>query len=787
MSSTNPLLGAPIKRKEDLRILLGKGEYIGNIKLSNMHYGVFLRSPYAHALIKSIDVADAKKQKGVVDVITGEELQKRMPPMILEDFVPRLWLLNPEVKFNIPKYYPLALGKVRYFGEPLALVIAKDPYLATDALELIQVDYEPLPVIVDAEEALKEKAPKLYDHWDSNVEYYEKKNFGDPDKAFSNADYIFSEKFYTHRCGGSPMETRGCISSYDPISGLTVWITTQRPFQWRDAFSKILNLPPERIRVIAPNDIGGSFGTKASIYSEELVIAYAGLKIQKPVKWIESRTENLTTSTQAREESHYLQIALTKDGIITGLKDKIIANVGPGYGGVYLGMLMTWLGAYLIHNAYKIPNIGIEVICAVTNKGPLQPSRAFGSMPPRFALERLLDIAAKEMKMDRVELRLKNLIDNFPYTSPTGIFHDAGDYIGAFKKCVRILDYEKFKREQEELRKQGRYIGIGIVPAIEIGGLSSGLQVLLESIPTYGVAHIRIDWDGKVTVSVPDVSTGTGHETILSQIVAGEIGVKIDEVKVIKGDTALCPYGQGWYAQPARNASAAIIAARRIKEKLAKLAAHLMKIDAKMEDFTFSDGFVIYNKDKSKKMSIYELAKVAILDPTKLPNGMEPGLESIAYHDLKVPTLFSIDVHGVIAEVSPNTGKIKIHRYVVVDDSGKPINELLLKGQIQGGMSLGVSNALSEEFVYDENGILQNPTLMDYGFINIAEAPKIEIYEHHVPTPYTATGGKGKGEGLPMGVPAAIANAVEDALSPFSVRITELPLSPEKIWKVIHK
>lgn len=781
----NPLLGAPVKRREDLRILRGKGEYIGNITLPGMLHMVFLRSPYAHALIKSIDVSEARSAPGVIDVLTGEDV-KGLPQMVLQEFVPRTWLLNPEVKFNVPKYYPLAVGKVRYAGEPVAAVIAEDPYLATDALGLIDVEYEPLPVVVDAEEALREDAPKLYDEWGSNIEYLEKRRIGDPDKAFKEASYVFREKFYAHRCGAAAMETRGCIAAYNEVEGLTVWLTSQRPFQWRDAFVWILGIPPERVRVIAPNDIGGSFGTKASIFSEELVVAYAALRLKRPIRWIESRSENLSTTSQAREETHEIEVAFARDGTITGIRDRVTANVGTGYGGVYLGMLMTWIGAYLIYNAYHVPNLDLEIRCVVTNKGPLQPSRAFGTIPPRFAMERMMDIAAREMKIDRLELRLKNVIKGFPYNSPTGMFHDAGDYEGALKRCAEALGYESLKKEQEELRKQGRYIGIGIVPAVEIGGLGSGPQVLLEGIPTYGVAHIRMDWDGKVVLTVPDVSTGTGHETILSQIVAGELGIDVDDIRIIRGDTALCPFGQGWYAQPVRDASAALIASRRLKDKMARIAAHLLKIEARPEDLEFKDGEVIYAKDPSKRIAVKQVAKVAVLDPTNIPQGMEPGLEAVAYHDLAAPTLFSFDAHGVVVEVNPETGDYNILRYVVVDDAGKPLNELLLKGQIQGGVTLGISNAILEEFIYDRNGQLITPNLSEYRLLTIKDAPILEILDHHVPTPYTATGGKGKGEGLPMGAPAVLANAIEDALQPFGVKITELPLKPERIWRLLQ-
>lgn len=771
------------KRKEDLRILLGKGEYIANITLPNTASLVFLRSPYAHAKILSIDVSEAKRVKGVIDVITGDEIKRTTKQMIPPEFVPRLWLLNPSVKFNIPKYHILATDKVRYAGEPVAAVIAENPYIASDAVQLISVDYEPLPPVIDAEKALDKNAPRVYEDLDDNIEYYEKAKFGDTDKAFNDADFVFTEKFYSHRTGAAAMENRGCLAQFDPYRGLTAWVTTQRPFQWRDAFASILNFPHHKIRVIAPNDIGGSFGTKAAIFSEELVVAYASMKTGRPVKWLETRYENLTTTSQAREEIHNMSIAFKKDGVILGLRDDIIANVGAGMGGVYLGMLMTWLGAYLINNAYMIPNIEFEIKCVLTNKGPLQPSRAFGTIPPRFALERLIDIAAREMGIDRAEIRVKNMVKNFPYTSPTGVYYDGGDYIGAFRKCLDILNYEQLKKEKEEARKKGRYIGVGIVPAIEIGGLGSGLQVLLESIPTYGVALVRVDWEGGVTVFVPDVSFGTGHETILSQLVAGELGISPDKVSVVRGDTLLCPYGQGWYAQPARNASAVVLAAKKIKEKAAKLASHILKIDAPPEDFVFAGEEVTYAKDPSKRMSFRELAAKAILDPGALPPGMEPGLEAVAYHELKVPTLFSIDVHGVVVEVDPLTCNYKILRYVIVDDSGKPINSTILRGQIQGGITLGMSNATLEEFIYDESGNLLTGNLSEYRLLPITETVKIEIYEHHTPTPHTVTGGKGKGEGLPMGVPAAIANALEDALQPFGVKITELPLKPEKIWR----
>jgi|OSPMetMinimDraft_2_1075162.scaffolds.fasta_scaffold01628_3 carbon-monoxide dehydrogenase large subunit len=783
------LIGTPVKRKEGLRIVTGQGKYIANIRFPNMLHVKIIRSPYAHAKIKRIDASDALKDPKVIDVITGEEIVKFTKPMTIPELIPNVQIFNPGAKWvYIPKYYALAVNKVRYYGEAVAAIVATDPYSAADAAEKVVIDYEPLPVILDPEKALEKDAPLVYDDAGSNLEYYERLRRGDPDKAFKDADYVFEEKFEAHRTGATAMETRGAIGIYNEAEGLTLWLTTQRPHHVALAISRILNLPSSKVRVIVPEDVGGAFGTKAPVYREEILISYIARKLQKPVRWIEDRTEYLIEASQSRGEIHHMKLAVKKDGTILGVGDRIIVDSGSGYGGAYLGMLISWFGMITLPNVYKIQNIEAEFYCVFTNKPSLVPSRGFGTVPIRFALERIIDIAARELKMDPIEIRMKNVIDQFPYTSPTGILFDTGDYKGVLKKLEEYGEYWKWREYQKEAWKQGKYIGIGIALSWEHSSVNSQILYPMENVPAHSTAILFFDLDGVLRIVVPDMYSGQGTETALAQIAAEVLGVNIDDIVVIRGDSGITPFGGfNWITLSTKNA--VYIAALKLKEKIVKIASFKLNIkDARVEDFEFRDNWIIYKKDPSKRIEMKDIIKLAIGSPYELPKDIEPGLTAVVQYDLPVPALSSIDAHLVVVEVDPETGEFKILKYVIIDDCGRPINPELVRGQLYGGVALGISNAVYEEFKYNEQGILLNSTFFDYHLIKASEVPtNIEIIDHSIPSPYLPLGSKSKSEGTPIAPPAALGNAIEDALSPLKVRIRKLKLNPENIWKAIQE
>ncbi|SFJ30260.1 xanthine dehydrogenase family protein molybdopterin-binding subunit [Thermoflavimicrobium dichotomicum] len=777
-------VGRAIRRREDPRLLAGKGKYIGDITLPGTTYVHLVRSTHAHARIRNIDTTKAENYPGVVAVVTGEEVAAAMKPMLVPSIIPRLG-----GELQIPTVYPLAIDKVLWVGDPIVAIIAENKYIAEDAAQLVEIEYEPLPVLEDPEEALKSDSPKIHEDWKSNVLWHGELGDGDVEKAFREADYILSERFYGHRTGCAPLETRGAVASYDDFTGLTLYINSQRPHILRMALSQILNIPHDKVRVIAPKDVGGAFGTKAPIYREDLLICYLAMKLKRPVKWIENRMESLMTIGQERDQIHYLELAVRKDGKILGLRDRIIADVGDGRTGVYLGFVMPWLGAAYLTNAFDIPNVHIDLSCVVTNKPCLSPSRAFGEFPARFAMDYALHLVARELNLDPRDVFEKNIIKKFPYVTATGITHDSGDYVGAFKTLLEALDYDRVKQEQKEARKNGRLIGVGFAMGAEMSGIGSQVFVAMENQPGYGSATVKIDTHGMVQVLEGDSPQGQGHETTIAQAVADELGVNIDDIYISYGDTFATPFASGTLGNRGASytVSAAVLACRKLKTKIQKIAAYLLGIESDSEEFIFANREVIWKKDNSKRVSLDDIADVAIMAPTKLPPGMEAGLEATAYFEANIASMLSIGVHGAVVEVNPKTGDYKILRYVVVDDCGVPINPMLVRGQVHGGVVMGIGNTRYEKYIYDEAGQPLCTTLMEYHMPSAADVPDIEVIEYNVPTPYTPLGTKGKGEGVPGPVPATLASAITDAIDRPGFKLLNLPLTPESIWRALNE
>ncbi|GGG13623.1 xanthine dehydrogenase family protein molybdopterin-binding subunit [Paenibacillus abyssi] len=777
-------VGRSIRRREDPRLLVGAGKYIADYSIPGMAYLHVVRSTHGHARILNIDISKAEDYPGVVAVITGQEVADAMKPMLVSSIIPNLG-----GELQIPTVYPLAIDKVQWVGDPIVAIIAESKYIAEDAAQLVEIEYEKLPVLTDPEEAMKPDAPKIYDNWKDNMLWKGQLASGDVDKAFKEADYVLSERFYGHRTGAAPMETRGAVASYDEFTGLTIHVNTQRPHILRMAISQIMSMPYDKVRVIAPKDVGGAFGTKAPIYREELLISYIAMKLRRPVKWVENRMESLMTIGQERDQIHYLELAVTKEGKIIGLRDRLIADSGDGRIGVYLGFVMPWLGAAYLSNAYDIPNVQIDVSCVVTNKPSLTPSRAFGEFPGRFAMDYAMHLVARELKLDPRDVFEKNIIKQFPHVTATGITHDSGDYEGAFRTLIEALDYDRVRQEQAEARKNGRLIGVGFAMGAEMSGLGSQIFVPMENQPGYGAATVKIDTHGMIQVFEGDSPQGQGHETTLSQVVADELGVTMDDIYISYGDTFVTPFASGTLGNRGASYtfSAAVLACRKLRPKIQQIAAHLLGVESDGNDFTFANKEIVWKKDPSKKIALRDIADAAILGPTKLPRGMEAGLEATAYFEADIAGMLSIGVHGAVVEVNPDTGDFKILRYVVVDDCGVPINPMIVRGQVHGGVVMGMGNARFEKYAFDEAGQPLSTTLMEYHMPSAADVPDIEVIEYNVPTPYTPLGSKGKGEGIPGPVPATLASAITDALNIPGFKILNLPITPESIWRSINE
>lgn len=783
-SARKPWVGQRLKRKEDARLLRGKGQYIADLQLPRMLHAHFVRSKHAHARLVSIDVSAALKVPGVVAAFTGADLLAMgMRELLIPELVPEL-----PGELRVPPCMPLAVDKVVFHGEPIAVLLAEDRYALEDAAELVHVKYEHLPVVVDPERALEDGAPRVYEEWPDN-ELYRGRMGNDASDAFARADVIIEERFEVPRTGASPMEVRGAVAEWNDHDGLTLRTTTQRPHLLRLAIAQVLDWPEQLVRVITPKDQGGAFGTKAPLSREDFALALVARRIKRPIRWIETREESFRAGVgQERGQIHYMRLAATKDGKILGFRDRCIADVGGGQQPVFMGIGFPRAGCFLMSSFYDIPQFEIELIGAVTNKPCLTPSRAFGSLPTRFVMDRMVNRLAQELRLDPAEVFRKNLITAFPYVTATGNYYDSGDYTGGFDKLMATVGLNDVRREQEELRKQGRFIGIGFGGEVERSGVSSQSYVPRQRKPGYGVATVKVLNTGKIQVALGDPPSGQSHETVIAQVLADEFGLTPDDVRLDYGDTLTTPFGIGNVGNrmASYTVSAAVMAARELKKKLAIVAAHDLGLEAASEEFSFESGHIVWDKDASRRIRLTDVTRHLIELPLNLPEGILLGLEHTAYYEpTDVPNMVGSSFHAAVVEVNPESGEFRILRYVVVDDCGTPINPLIVEGQVQGGVVLGIANSVFEQFVYSEAGELQNPTLEGYLMPSAADVPHIECHDHSVPTPHNPLGTKGKGEGAPAPVPATLANAIEDALAPFGIKLTELPLRPERIRRAI--
>ena len=770
-------VGSSVRRKEDPRLLMGQAAFVDDITLPGIMFVAFHRSNYAHARIKQIDVSTAKSLPGVMGVFTAADGVKLM----------RSWMKYPTLR-EVPRY-SLAKDKVRYVGDPVAAVVATDRYIAEDAAELINLEYEPLPPVTDPERALEAGAPLLYDEWGDNILMHKHFEQGNVERAFSEADLIIKERLRSHRYTATPIEARGVVAHYEPASGaLTVWASTQFPHVLRTYLAQTLEFPEHRIRTIAPN-VGGGFGPKSNVHADEVAVCHIALRLGRPVKWIETRMEHMLACAHEREQVHHVEAAFRQDGTLLAVKDKAIGDYGV-YGAFWTESQPAMLTVTALPGPYRLRNYAYDLYCVVTNKAPHGAHRGFGRPVGAFIIERVMDLAARRLGIDPSEIRLKNMVqpEDMPYTAVTGVIYDSGNYPEALHRALKFAQYDKLRQEQAKLRTHGRYIGIGLGMYVEYTAPNSERlhKALGWEVGGYDSATIRVDPTGKVTVFTGVMSQGQSHETIFSQIVADELGVDIDDIVVIEGDTDLCPYGFGtWASRSTVTAGGACIAAaRRIREKVSLIAAHLL--GSRPEEIKIEPGRISLIGSSGKSLSLREVADVAIRSPYLLPEGMEAGLEVTVRYEPEVPTTCSYAVHIPVVEVDPETGSIRFLRYYIFDDSGRIINPMTVYGQIHGATAHGIGGTIYEDLPYDESGQLLATTFMDYLVPTSMEIPNMEI--EHMETPSLTLGGfKGMGEGGSIPTPGAICNAVEDALSPFHVKITETPLSPERIFKLLDR
>ncbi|MBI4490855.1 MAG: molybdopterin-dependent oxidoreductase [Deltaproteobacteria bacterium] len=764
------LVGARVKRREDPRLIRGLAHYVDDINLPSTLHVAILRSPYAHAHIRAIQTDAALKHPGVVAVATGADIR---------DQVGQVPVASENPSLRVPKHYVLAVEKVCFVGEGVAAVVAEDLYTARDALDLIRVDYEPLPVVSDPEKALAPGGPVIHSEWADNVAFRWTLKQGNLVKAFKEAHKVVKQRLLHQRLAPIALEPRGVLARYLPGEReLTLWSSTQIPHLLKTQLSLMLNLAENRIRVIAP-EVGGGFGSKLNVYPEEGLIGYLAMKLNRPVKWIEGRRENIQATIHGRGQVGEVEVAVKKDGTILALQYRVSADIGAYHQLLTPGI--PPLTGLMLSGAYKIPAIAVEVTGVFTNKMATDAYRGAGRPEATYVVERMMDRVAQELGIDPAKIRSKNFPKpkEFPFKTATGLVYDSGNYQTALDKALGLVGFEKWRREQKRLRNQGRYLGLGLSTYVEICAMGPS-----AAMPAGGweSGTVRVEPTGKVTVLTGVSPHGQGQETSFAQIVADELGVDLDDITVIHGDTAVVPSGIGTFGSRATavGGTAVFQAAEKVKEKAAEIAAHLLEADP--ADLVFSEGRFSVKGVPKKAITIQQIALEAHL-AKKLPKKMEPGLSAAAIFEPSNFT-FPFGTHICVVEVDPKTGGIEIKKYVAVDDCGKVINPLLVDGQIQGGIAQGLGQALFEEIIHDENGQLLTGSLMDYPLPRAGDLPRLDLARTETPTSVNPLGVKGVGEAGTIGSTPAIVNAVVDALAPFGVSHVDMPLRPEKIWRL---
>jgi len=803
-------VGQRVKRTEDPRLVKGLAHYVDDIRLPETLHVSFVRSIYAHARVGGVDTSEALKAPGVVAVFTGRDVSEKIGPVPCAGNLPDL---------KVPDHRVIATDKVYFVGHPVAAVVATDPYTARDAAELVLVDYEELPVVVDPEEAANGGAV-IHEQFGSNVAYRLTAGEGDIEAALASADRVIKQRVINQRLAPVAMEPRGVLARYLPgEQELTLWSSTQIPHLMRTQVALMLGVPENKLRVITP-EVGGGFGSKLNVYAEEALLGWISMQTARPVKWIETRRENIQATIHGRGQVGEIEIACREDGTVKGLRYNVVADLGAYH--QLLTPAIPTLTGLMLSGCYKIPAIQINVTCVFTNKMATDAYRGAGRPEATYVAERALDLVADELGLDPVEVRRRNFPspEEFPFKTATGLFYDSGNYEGALAKALENAGYENLREEQKRAREEGRLVGIGVSTYVEICALGPS-----QAMPAGGweSATVRIEPTGTVTVLTGASPHGQGQETSFAQLAADELGVDLNDVTVVHGDTSIVQYGIGTFGSRATavGGTAVYIAIEKLKEKATKIAAHMLGTDA--SNIAFAEGVFSLKAAKTKsaaagdgeaakdsdevpepvvpagqapegalpepaegrtKVTIQDVALAAHLG-RELPPDTEPGLSATYFFEPKNFT-FPFGTHICVVEIDRDTGQIDFQRYVAVDDCGKVINPMLVDGQVQGGIVQSIGQALYEEVVYDEQGQLVTGTLMDYAVPRAKMIPWMELDRTETPTDVNPLGVKGVGEAGTIGATPAIVNAIVDALSPFGVRHVDMPVRPEAVWRIIN-
>ncbi len=772
MAATVPkFIGARVKRKEDPRLITGQASYTDDLKLPGMAYAKIVRSPHAHARIKKIAVSAAGKAPGVIAVLTGEEIKDRIAPLPVAHKIPEL---------KVPAHYALAVGEVRHVGEAVAVVVADDPFRAADAAELIEVDYESLPAVVDVVKAAA-GGPLVHQDLGTNVAFTFPLKVGDPDTAFKSAPVVIKQRLMNQRLIPVAIEPRAVVAHFDPgAQKLTLTSTTQIPHLVRLLLAAVLSLPEHKIRVVAP-EVGGGFGSKLNFYPEEPLLAHLSQRLRRPIKWTETRTEGFLATIHGRDQLCDLEIAADKNGRLLALRAKLYQDLGAYH--QLLTPVIPTLTVLMIAGCYTVQNVEVELKGVFTNKTPTDAYRGAGRPEATFIIERTMDLIAREVGKDPAEVRRVNFIapSAFPFTTATGIVYDSGNYQASLDRLLQKADYRALRAEQAEKRKQGALMGIGLSTYVEVCGMGPS-----AAMPAGGweQCEVEVRRTGRVVVKTGVSPHGQGEETTFAQIAADAFGITPDDVEIVHGDTDVVPEGIGTFGSrgQAVGGGALSAAVEKIRQKAMRIAAHLLEVSP--DDMVFEGGKLYPKGVPAKAKTFQDIVNAAYL-ADNLPPDTEPGLHAAHFFEPKNFT-YPFGAHLAVVDVDRDTGRVTLRRYVAVDDCGNIINPMIVHGQVHGGIAQGAAQALFEEAIYDENGQLVTGELMDYAVPKASFLPSFELDHTVTPTPINPLGAKGVGEAGTIASAPAIINAVVDALRDYGVKHLDMPAKPERVWRAIQ-
>jgi carbon-monoxide dehydrogenase large subunit len=774
-------VGQALKRKEDPRMITGRGRYTEDINLPGMLHAVVVRSPEAHAEIRSIDTSAAKEHPGVVAVLTAEDMEADFAAPMAMVWAP------PGVEIKTPEHWPLKRGQVKHVGDPVAVVVAASRGAAMDAAEAVLVDFEPKPAVVDPEAALEEGAPLVWEEFGTNKTHEWAVSGGDFEAALAEADVTVEHRFVNHRTSGAPIEPR-CSVGEPRADSVVLHSTTQVPHIARFVLSLVLGMAEDKIRVIAP-DVGGGFGAKLQVYPEEALVLALAKRLGRPVKWTETRSEHMTTSHHGRDQINYVTLTAKRDGTITGCRARIIADLGAYH--LLLTPFIPELGFPVMGGCYKIPAIDLHFTGVFTNKMCTDAIRGAGRPEATYWIELMMDRLADELGMDRLELRRKNFIpkDEFPFETALGIVYDSGDYEGTLDRLLERFDVAEFRREQERLRAEGKYRGVGFSTWVEVCGLAPSRAVGPQGVGLNAAfwesAIVRVHPSGSATVYTGTSPHGQGLDTSFAQIAGDILGIDPENVDVVHGDTDGGAWGWDTYGSRSLSVGgeAVALAARKVQEKAKRICAALL--EAAPEDIELADGKFQVRGSPDKAMTMAEISGAAHIPPNELPADIEPGLEENAFYDPE-NFVFPFGAHACVVEVDAETGKVEVVSYHSVDDCGPAINPMLIEGQVHGGIVHAIGQALYEQVVYDADGQLVTSTFVDYALPTAAELPSFDTDRTETVSPTNSLGVKGVGEAGTIAATPAVAAAVLDALAPLGVKDLDMPFTPVRVWEAIQ-